>query len=559
VPLDDDVVERAVRNLTGYGPLSPLLAGTGFSRSSARGRHPRQIGDDRSVTTTWLGGLRAKGARISKWVIPLLCPVLFAVFTLLSLFAQNQSEVELSLLWRPLAVCVMAALLLYGLFLAITKDRAKAGVLASLVVIAFFDYGMLFEHRSRWFIVLWLALLAVGVSTVLHTKRDLVNLTAVLVVIAAVQAVPPAVEIARYQADHPGVAAADPRLWPTVLDPPVVASGDPRPDIFVIIPDDYARADILEQYFHYDDTEFLDQLEQRGFTINDNGRSPYSDSEMNVAALLNMDYLTNFTDVLGTDSPDVRPVQRVNEDNRAARLLASVGYHYVHIDTDEVTYGGGNPSVSPFAPPDSFANLWMEKSILGQVGGRLGFDRSSMNDRFRNAIGEEFAELGAIRTGDQPKFVVFHTLLPHDPYLYSAQGEPVDHVVHTDLDTSSDAGRAQYLEQLDHLNGLLLDTIDQIQAGARTPPVIVLQADEGFQAEPEVFGEQAMQDIRVKGLSAFALPGLDQPGLPSPPNGVNALRFVFNRYLGTSYEMLDDRSYAEEDLPYEFSNEVPLR
>ena len=476
----------------------------------------------------------------------------------MSLFAQNQTEVELSLLWAPMAVCVFAALALYVLFFLITENAAKAGVLASLFVVAFFFYGVFLEQRSRGFIILWLALFVVGIVAALRTTRDLAQLTVVLVVVAAVAVIPPAADIVRYQADHPGVAASDPRLWPTVLEPPVVASGDRPPDIFVIIPDDYARLDILQQYFHYDDQEFRDQLEQRGFVLNEHGRSPYSDSEMNVAALLNMDYLTNFADVLGADSQDVRPVQRVNEDNRAARLLASIGYDYVHIDTDEVSYAGGNPSVSPFAPPGSFANLWMGKSILGQVGGPLGFDQSAMNDRFRHAIREEFSELTQIRTGDRPTFVVFHTLLPHDPYLYDAQGEPVDHVVHSDLDLSSDAGRAQYLEQLEYENTLLLDTIDRIQANATTPPVIVLQADEGFQAEPEVFGEAAMEDIRVKGLSAFALPGVDQAGLPMPPNSVNVLRFVFNLYLGTHYEMLEDASYAEGDLPYDFSNEVPL-
>ncbi len=275
----------------------------------------------------------------------------------MSLFAQNQTEVELSLLWAPMAVCVFAGLALYVLFFLITENAAKAGVLASLVVVAFFFYGVFLEQRSRGFIILWLALFVVGTVAALRTTRDLAQLTVVLVVVAAVAVIPPAADIVRYQADHPGVAASDPRLWPTVLEPPVVASGDRPPDIFVIIPDDYARLDILQQYFHYDDQEFRDQLEQRGFVLNEHGRSPYSDSEMNVAALLNMDYLTNFADVLGADSQDVRPVQRVNEDNRAARLLASIGYDYVHIDTDEVSYAvatrASPPSLRPAASPTS--------------------------------------------------------------------------------------------------------------------------------------------------------------------------------------------------------------
>jgi hypothetical protein len=80
----------------------------------------------------------------------------------------------------------------------------------------------------------------------------------------------------------------------------------------------------------------------------------------------------------------------------------------------------------------------------------------------------------------------------------------------------------------------------------------VVQADEGFQANPEPFGEAAMNDIRVKGLSAFHLPGRGRAGAPQPPNTVNSLRFVMNRYLGTHYPMLRSASYPEGDLPYDF-------
>jgi len=93
--------------------------------------------------------------------------------------------------------------------------------------------------------------------------------------------------------------------------------------------------------------------------------------------------------------------------------------------------------------------------------------------------------------------------------------------------------------------------IDAILARSKTPPVIVLQSDEGFQAEPETFGEAAMKDVRVKGFLALHLPG-GPARVPQPPNTVNTLRFVFNRYLGTHYPMLPSASYPEGDFPYSF-------
>jgi len=53
----------------------------------------------------------------------LLLPVLFAVFPLLSLFQQNQSEIELDVLRWPLGLCVAAAAVVYGLFLLARQEK----------------------------------------------------------------------------------------------------------------------------------------------------------------------------------------------------------------------------------------------------------------------------------------------------------------------------------------------------------------------------------------------------------------------------------------------------
>jgi hypothetical protein len=475
------------------------------------------------------------------------------VFPVLSLFAQNQTEIEPSVLWLPLAASVTVAVALYALFLLATRNATKAGVTTSAVVVAVFYYGLIAEHPPRLLVVVWPALFLAAAVAALRTRRDLGALVLVLGVAAGVRSLPSVVSTTVFAIRHAGISASDSRLWPTPLAVPTVTAGANLPDIYVVIPDDYARTDILRQYIKYDDTAFVQQLQQRGFVVSPQGRSPYSDSESNIASLLNMDYLSTFPRVLGPDSQDVRPVKRVIEDNRASRLLAAIGYDYVHIDTDEVTFAGGNPAISPFAPPDSFASLWLQKSILRLVGGPIGFDQSARNARFRTSISTGFAELGAVPAHSRPRFVVFHTLLPHDPYLYDEQGRSVTFPVHSDEDLASAAGRVAYVKQLEFLHRRLLDALDHILARSTTPPVIVLQSDEGFQANTEPFGEAAMQDIRVKGLGAFYLPGAAAGGLPDPPNAVNDLRFVFNQYLGTHYKLLRSVSYSEGDRPYDFT------
>ncbi|MCW2766932.1 MAG: hypothetical protein JWO11_2891 [Nocardioides sp.] len=496
-------------------------------------------------------------ARGLRWGVPLVATLLLAVFPLVSLFAHNQTEVELSVLWWPLVWCLGGAAATYCVFLVLARPPASAGVLASLVVVAFFYCGLFSEVApSRRFLALWLGVFIVALVLVLLTKRDLFALTVIAVFGAAAMVLPQLASIVLYHVHHPAPAATDPRLWPTALETPTPPTGAQLPDIYVIMPDDYVRADILQQYFNYDDGAFIQQLEDRGFVVSRESRSPYSYSEMNMASLLNLDYLSRFPEIMGTTSMDMRPVKRVMEDNRASRVLATLGYDYVHLDTDEVTFAGRNPNISPLASPDSFMSLWLQGSILRSVGGSLGFDDAANNARFRDSARSVFSALADVPATPGPKFVVFHTLLPHDPYLFGPQGEAV--TFPSEADHTGAVGMEYYLQQLEYVNGQILDAVDAIQARSATPPVILLQADEGFEVNENLFGEAATQDIRVKGLSAFNLPGHSGAGVPDPPNTVNDLRFVFNEYLGTHYPMLDTVSYPELDLLYQF-DEIPVR
>jgi hypothetical protein len=477
-----------------------------------------------------------------------LYPLLFAAFPLLSLFEHNQTEIELAVLWVPLLVTLAATAALYGALWLALRREAKAAALTALVVLVFFYYGTFASAvglADRWFFQLWVAVFcAAGYALI---RREVPGLTWVLGAAALVLVALPVAGIAMYQANHPAISSSDPRFWPTRLAPPA----NRGPDIYLLVPDDYARPDVLRHDFHYDDARFLHALEQRGFTISPESRSPYSDSEMNIAAAVNMDYLSRLPAILGPKSQDVRPISGLEEDNRAARLLRRVGYRYVHLDTDEVTFDGGNPGISRFAPPDSFANLWLKSSILRLIGGPFGFDDSARNGRFRHSVRRVFSQLEAVPRQTGPKFVFFHTLLPHDPYVFGPKGEAVTFPGHSDNDLGSRLGMRYYLKQLRYLNGKLLEAVDAILDGSTRPPVIVLQADEGFQADEGTFGEAAMQHIRVKGLIALYLPGA-KSALPEPPNTVNTLRFVFNRYLGTHYPLLRTASYPELDFPYQF-------
>jgi hypothetical protein len=483
-------------------------------------------------------------------------PFLFAAAPLLSLYADNQGEVELGALWWPLFLLALISAALYALFMLIFRDGQKAATLASLVSVWFNFYG-----SYNWALWVWtLLFVALGVLVILFgNSRVLGALALGLAIAAIVMVVSPVLQIARYESDNPGLSSSDPKVWPTTLATPTVPSGARRPDIYVLIPDDYARHDILTHYFHYDNRPFLRQLEKRGFVVAPESRSPYSDSEMNIASEVNMDYLSRLPEILGKKSEDSRPVRRLIQDSRASRMLKGLGYRYVHIDTDEVTWGQRNPHISHVATPDSFMSLWLaDRSVLQKLGGWAGFNEDAINERFRDTIRSQFSALNDVPPQPGPKFVLFHTLMPHDPYIFGAHGQTVTFRDRSGEDHRKEIGMRYYKQQARYTEGLLLKAIDTIQATSKQPPVILLQADEGFEAYEGDWGEAAVHDMRVKGISAMYLPGMPSARPPDKLNTVNTLRFVFNRYFDAGYPLLRNASYPEGDFPYQFED-MPVR
>jgi hypothetical protein len=483
--------------------------------------------------------------------VGLVCiPFLLAAAPLLSFYRDNQTEVELGALRWPLLLLALISAALYGLLLLILRNGLKASMIASLVTVWFHFYG-----DYNWAPWVWTLLFAglVALVVLLGRPRPLGAVALGLAVWAVVLVASPASDVVRYERDNPGLSSSDPNVWPTSLATPAVPGGTPKPDIYVLCPDDYARHDVLAHYFRYDNGPFLHQLERRGFVVSPESRSPYSDSEQNIAAEVNMDYLTRLPHILGAKSEDSRPVRRLIQDNRASRILKELGYRYVHIDTDEVTWGERNPHISHVGTPDSFMSLWLaDRTVLKKVGGWPGFNQTAVDERFRDTIRSQFASLKQVPPQPGPKFVLFHTLMPHDPYIFGPRGQNVTFHDRTGEDHARPIGMRYYARQARYTETLLLGAIDAIRSRSKHPPVILLQADEGFEGNEADLGEAAVRDIRVKGLAAAYLPDMPEARLPAKLNTVNTLRYVFNHYFSAGYPMLRSASFPEGDFPYQF-------
>src|SRR5262249_50195669 len=116
----------------------------------------------------------------------------------------------------------------------------------------------------------------------------------------------------------------------------------PSHDIYYIVLDGLSRPDVLRDVYGLDETALVEDLRSRGFFVADRARSNYAHTFFSFASLMNLDYLTAVTDVIGRDSENREPLGFLIKHNALMRLAREAGYRVIRIDADWVTTGRFN-------------------------------------------------------------------------------------------------------------------------------------------------------------------------------------------------------------------------
>ena len=217
-----------------------------------------------------------------------------AVIPVLFLFAQNAAQqVTLAPLWAPLFVCLMIGIGVLLVAIAVTRDVGRGGLLATLVLVLFFTFGHLWNvvgapmDASRWVMAAGYLMIGVGFGLLIwRGGRWVPGLNRFLNVVAVLLLAFNTLQVANYTSAS--AAAAEPEPTPTG-----VALHDPavKPDIYYIILDRYANADTLSEIYDFDNEPFLDELEERGFSIAHHAWANYFKTALSLYSSLNMNYI----------------------------------------------------------------------------------------------------------------------------------------------------------------------------------------------------------------------------------------------------------------------------
>ena len=495
----------------------------------------------------------------------ILHPFLIAAYPVLALLAYNVEQIDSRIALRSLLLCLVIAGVLLLLFRLLFKSWKKAGMLASLTLIFFFSYGRIYAAarllplalgRHRLLVPLFLILWAVLVWLVARYRGDLRTGTQTVNIIAMVAMLFPLFSFVQYGINLRAAPAASAE-GQTLAQPLSVAE---KPDIYYIILDGYARDDVLQDRWKYDNSEFLQALQERGFYVARCSKSNFGQTELSLASSLNMEYLQDLDPLYAPSDKRTRATLPATiRDGAARRYLEGLGYKTVGFESgygwtdlrDADIFlkpeGGYRENVSLLGGANQFEVMLMDTSALILVTdatlklpAMLKPDLQSHERMLREHILYILDTLPKVPRLPGSKFVFAHIVSPHSPYIFGPDGEETQN---SELDTI-----VGYTNQVTYLNMRLLPILDEIIAGSETPPIIILQADHGWaRDEPE---------RRMRILNAYYLPAGGDQLLYESISPVNTFRLIFNSYFDAGFPLLDDLSYySAMSSPY---NYVPI-
>ena len=500
-------------------------------------------------------------------------PLLFAIWPILFIYSQNQDFLSLSQIWRPLLFLGGLAIALFLSFAIILRNMAKAGAALSLFLLLFFSYAHV--HRILWgeqaqysatneslvLMVIWAVLFLGGTAVIIRIQDGWPDITRILNVVALTLVLLPLFNIGLYEirtTPSQSQAASDP------IPPPPPSSTDNLPNIYYIILDAYGRQDILQEMYDYDNSEFVHFLEQTGFFVASKSHSNYAQTDLSLSSSLNLTYLDKLADRLDPETGSREPLEYMIQNNRVIAFLKEQGYTIVALPSGYKSTTLRNTDAQTI-PAISWSDL--EIRLLCNTPIPWLTVRGGLLDPYemhRQKILTSFDLLASPPQVSGPYFVFAHILAPHGPFVFDEHGNPIQPQRQFDLQTgmqdaerkiSQKEYREGYTGQISFVNSKMESILTTLLDHPPRPTVIILQADHGPGSMLDWdHPENTNFRERFSILNAYFLPGgKGMENLYDEITPVNTFRLIFNEYLGTDLELLEDRSYFSTwDHPYQF-------
>lgn len=521
--------------------------------------------------------------------VPPLHTLLLCIYPSLVLIRSNIVEVSASHTIGCFAISILSACLLFIGFRMFLKYRGQAGLLASLIIILLLTFNSATKKIYGWAgIVLWgkdfklelplllllqkttlfifLILLALILTLLVRQhKKSSTQMFAIHYFLNVFSIALVLFQLSGIIFNHPDSHSALASKAPLPIE---LETGTDRtyPNIFFIILDAYARDDVLDEIYGYDNTEFLDELENLGFFVSRDSWANYNQTAFSLAASLNINYLDDLIKDQGPQSQNRSPLIQLIGNNLVFRTLQQIGYEIAVFPSGATIIQVQN-ALKEYTTKlfvNEFEQVFISQTIYPIITDILeeNFGVSWVPSQFelhRSQISYTLDHLHEATESDAPRFIMAHILCPHPPFVFNAEGRSLYtkgpfHFASGNHIMASNKYRFGYTQQIKFLNSRIIKAIKKIRVSSTRPTVIIIQGDHGpgsqlFWNDPQ---ETNMRE-KFGVLNAIYFPGQK---MIAPNNSfalVNTFRLFFNTYFKTGLPMLEQHNhYSSWAFPYNF-------
>lgn len=433
--------------------------------------------------------------------LPLFSVVLICLFSCAFLFFRNAGEAKAVDILPFFGVFLLTACPIFLFTLLLTRGVARAAILTDIAMLVVENFTLICNGIKRVipgfhniyflgaFALIWLLLLIL----LMKKKPDLSILCGLIVLgfgcvllMNFFFAIPTMISTARnHQSDYqmnrmPGA----PNPPPSGDEAPGEgeASNHTRPEdlyfteekrnFYYFLFDEYAGSACLERYYGDDNEAFLTALEDRGFSVSRTSKNPESPWTMTlIPNMMNLGYVVD-------DEMEIKNRMERMENPGLYQLFRGNGYQINLLNQYDFLGAVGcnvlsssqrRETISMYAYRNSvFCQIpWLKDQIEHYV--LHGGD----NTRYRRLMQSFDMMKSCWQYAGKQTLTVSYLQCPHIPFAVDEAGDPVPPELYDDWRIPE-----LYLGQLKYLNGVILETVDQIQKNDPNA-VIVLVADHG--------------------------------------------------------------------------------
>jgi hypothetical protein len=509
-------------------------------------------------------------------------PILFALLPILSLLSFNINDTGPRDAVRSIVLSLVGCGLVWFFVKLLTKDWYHAGLITSLFLILFFSYGHVVNGivhplaeplfakfglfgRYDLLVLVWFVLFFLGVWVILRLRKLKLELNRIFNLIAIVPLIMPFYTILSHE-----IRLRKPWQEDAFMEMEKIKASQKsfQPDIYYLVLDGYARSDVLERVYDYDNSSFLDFLAENNFFVANKSRSNYMQTSLSLASSLNMTYLDFLPEKYGQNRDKRTFLARMVRQNEVMRVLEKQGYEIIAFETGYRLTELDNAD-HYLNPPSAAANI-LERLLVETSGfsfaqeayNRMGWGPIYPGYRaHRERIRFVFSRLPALASQARPKFVFAHLILPHPPFVFDSNGQELSEqrpFVILDGDAFPGTKREYwngYRDQVAYANIMLEKLITDLLVSSERDIVVILQSDHG-PGYGLNWGSYEETDLleRTSILNAIYLPDMDGHDLfYEQITPVNTFRLIFNHYFDTDYPLLEDQTfYSTWVHPYLF-------